>query len=71
MTKNLTVNLLPPQYSVVIEVNNGTAIEELYSQKVREESEAEVLIPSRKIVFGSASFNELFGPYTITTKVWE
>ena len=68
---NLTINTLPPQYSFEFWINGQL----LYpgTERVDSKNAAQVLIPSKMIVYGNVNkeTGEMFGPYTAEVLVWQ
>ena len=59
-------DLLPLQYSGIIEFDGNI----VFSQVVRPEEEADMLIPAKRIVFGVDDPNHIY-IYIVLVKVWE
>jgi|SRR3989338_1593794 len=68
---NLTKNTLPPQYAFEFWINGQL----LYpnTEQVGSKNAAQVLIPSKRIVYGNVNkeTGEMFGPYTAEVLVWQ
>jgi len=69
---NLIQNIIPPQYGFEIWMNDQLLYPATEAEQIASKSSAEVLIPSKRIIYGikDEQTGELFGPYEVEVIVW-
>ena len=68
LIKNVTYNLIPPQYSLKVLING----EQVYSRMLTNENKSGVLISSKKLMFGVINRTaQVYGPTIAEVMVWQ
>jgi len=68
LLKNVTSNLIPPQYSFKVVINN----EVIYERSLTNENTSGVLVSSKKLMFGVINKTAVvYGPTIAEVRVWQ
>ena len=68
LLKNVTFNLIPPQYSYRVLINN----EAIYERSLANENRSGVLVSSKKLIFGVINRTaQVYGPTIDEVRVWQ
>ena len=68
LLKNVTFNLIPPQYSFKVLIND----EKVYERSITNENKSTVVVSSKKLVFGVVNRTDfIYGPTIAEVRVWQ